>query len=112
MMEFWNETLVKKSKKSHKCDLCGGEIPVGSRYVRQNGKYDGEFFDRSLHPWCENAIHAYCDSAGDNEYDQWDVVDFLRETVCSDCPEDEPGCPYPALRCPKVTKRYGRKEYE
>lgn len=108
MLDFWNETCVKKSKKPHKCQLCGGEIPVGSEYVRQNGKFDGEFFDRCLYPWCCSAIETYCHSIGENEYDDWAVLDYVREEICSTCPEREKGCLVKrVMTCPEAIARYG-----
>lgn len=113
MLEFWNEMCVKKSKKSHKCQLCGGEIPAGSEYVRQNGKFDGEFFDRCLHPWCCSAIEKYCQATGDNEYDDWAVLDYVQEEVCTACPEYEGGCCVKrVMTCEKVITKYGGSEHE
>lgn len=108
MLEFWNEMCVKKSKKSHKCQLCDGEIPAGSEYVRQNGKFGGEFFDRCLHPWCCSAIEEYCQAVGENEYDDWAVFDYVQEEVCSSCPEREKGCCVKrVMTCPEAISRYG-----
>lgn len=113
MLEFWNEMCVKKSKKSHKCQLCGGEIPAGSEYVRQNGKFDGEFFSRCLHPWCRSAIEKYCQATGENEYDDWAVLDYVQEEVCTACPEYEHGCCVKrVMTCEKVITKYGGSEHE
>ena len=108
MLEFWNEAHIKKAKKTHRCQLCGGEIPAGSAYVRQNGKLDGDFFDRALHPWCCSAIEAYCRSTCENEYDDWAVLDHIQEEVCSSCPEREKGCRVKrVMTCPEAIARYG-----
>lgn len=46
MMSFYSEQHIKHSRKAHTCSLCGKEIPVGDPYVRETGKYDGDFFSR------------------------------------------------------------------
>ena len=108
MLDFWNETIVKKSKKPHKCQLCGAEIPEGSEYIRQNGKFDGEFFDRCLHMWCCSAIEEYCQATGENEYDDWAVLDYVQEKVCATCPEHETNCRVKRIMaCPKTIAKYG-----
>lgn len=108
MLDFSNETIVKKSKKPHKCQLCGAEIPAGSEYIRQNGKFDGEFFDRCLHMWCCSAIEEYCQATGENEYDDWAVLDYVQEKVCATCPEHETNCRVKRIMaCPKTIAKYG-----
>lgn len=49
-MDFHTETHIKKSRQPHRCECTGVVIPVGAPYVRQSGRFDGEFYDDCLHP--------------------------------------------------------------
>lgn len=40
--EFYDSAIVK-ARKPHKCDECRSDIPKGAEYLRECGKWDGEF---------------------------------------------------------------------
>jgi len=70
MTEFYSETLVKKTRKDHRCDGCGKLIPIGSQALRYSGKFDGEFGTFVHHPECreaECALNKLCRT----RYDEW-----------------------------------------
>ena len=91
------------ARKEHKCDLCGGVIKIGEKYLRSSGVYIGEFFDTKHHIECERIIHKYCKDMEDNEFVVDAVNDWVHDRVCVDC--DAP-CPYSSpCRCPMVRKR-------
>ena len=109
-MEFYNHTHVKASRKPHRCHICECEIPAGSRYHREKGKYDGEFFDRCTCEPCNRARDEYLSFYEVQEYDT-DGVNFIaQEAVCYDCPEIE-NCRIPiTLSCPTIRAHYAQKE--
>jgi len=55
-----------KAKKEHRCEDCNEPIPVGSKYQRASGKYDGEFFDIKTCSVCVEVRDAFTCA----EYDQ------------------------------------------
>ncbi len=49
-----DDTLVKKSRKPHRCFLCGAEIPKGASYLRRTGvDEDAGFLSVAMHAECE-----------------------------------------------------------
>jgi hypothetical protein len=99
-MEFYKDE-IHTARKTHKCMLCGNEIPVGEKYHRQSGKYEGEFFDRSLHMHCNNIISAYCEEQSHDEFDADWITDWLNDKYCYDCKHKE-DCKISPLECPYV----------
>jgi len=50
-----DDTLVKKSRKPHRCYLCGVEIPKGASYLRRTGvDEDSGLVSVAMHPVCES----------------------------------------------------------
>lgn len=55
-VEFHQSTIVKRSRKAHRCDECGGEIAVGESYLRTAYVFEGKFdVDRVCDPCREAA---------------------------------------------------------
>lgn len=105
-MEFHKET-TPIARKQHKCDLCDQTIETKSRYHRQTGKYQGDFFDRCLHIHCNKIIKEFISEQSDNEYDVNWVIYYLIEKYCHGCPEWD-GCFVNQLLCDKILKNYVR----
>lgn len=105
MHEFYSET-EQKARKQYTCDLCGGVIPIGQKYTRYSGKYDGEMFDYKLHLPCKAVINEYCDRNNECEYDEDAISEWLNEEVCCKlCDiETRDNCFHSAMGCPKVLK--------
>lgn len=58
-MTFYNEKFIKKSRKVHYCEACGGVIPPGSSCVNAVGiSYEGDFFSIYLHESCLNIYNS------------------------------------------------------
>jgi hypothetical protein len=67
MAEFFRETQVKATRKSHLCSSCERSIDVGSPAVYMAMKQDGEFWAAHAHVECREAECAWNSLA-----DQWD----------------------------------------
>ena len=85
MMEFYVE-FEHKARKMHKCEVCNKTIYPGTEYVRQTGKFDGEFFTRAWHKDCSKVMRYHFDflSCGD-EFDYDDVYYDLQDDLCRSC---------------------------
>lgn len=110
MLEF-SSSSTPIANKIHICDLCGEEIQKGEKYSRFSGKYDGYMFDAKHHLLCAHIIGEYCEWACDNEYDNDNVIDWLRDTICSDCKHSWYGdgnddCDASVFLCPKIIGRF------
>jgi len=40
------------AKREHRCIWCGEAIPLGEKYIRQKGRFDGEWQDNPWHDEC------------------------------------------------------------
>lgn len=114
MLEFSNQS-DRIARKVYTCDLCGEKIYVGEKYSRYAGKYDSMFFDMKHHMLCTEIIRQYCLWADDDEYTEDDVLDWIRETICSDCIHSwyEGGrddCDTSVFLCPTVINRFVEQE--
>lgn len=105
MLEFAN-TAKHKAQKVYVCDLCGGKIATGEKYVRYCGKYDGEFFAYKYHDECQKVIDAYLRETCECEYDEESISEWLNEAVCCNlCDiETRDDCFRSAMRCEMVLK--------
>ena len=56
MSEFWNSTLIKKSRRVHRCEHCHVKIEIGQPYYKETGKYEGEFNNYSLCVRCKKLL--------------------------------------------------------
>lgn len=87
-MEFYTHTYPV-ARKEHICEFCNCIVPKGKRYSCEKGKYDGELFTRKLCPECNGMLHDWFNDTGENEFDWWEITDWLRDTYCCDCKNKE-----------------------
>lgn len=71
---------VLTARKKHYCMLCGEEIPIGTRYVRQTNKYDGYIRDYPMHQECYK-LSTYTDVIGEPIDEGW-TGDEFSDAVC------------------------------
>lgn len=118
-MEFYSEKHVT-ARKAHICEMCKETIPVGTPYWRESGKFNGDFFSRSLHDHCHGMEAEYCTEV-DTEFSWDEIIDYIAEKHCQNCEhsylhEDKEGwteCPYmDVTECRKLRKLYQCKEIE
>lgn len=120
MMEFYSEQHVKSARKPHVCEMCGGTINVGDAYVRENGKWGGDFFSWCLHPHCSSMKAEYACETQEDEFVWEEILEYVSEVYCSKCPhalcndylpnhgED---CPYDSVTdCPIIVDKFTLKE--
>lgn len=106
-MEFYSEHYVKVSKKEYSCHICNITIALGNGYWREDGKYEGDFFDRCTCPTCYAARDDCIDKHGENGYDPYSVGDMVVDVFCGQYCEDRGNCTIPQpLRCQKVRDYY------
>src|SRR5262245_27966413 len=60
MPDFSNETLVKRSRKLHKCTECRDEIAIGSAYWKIVGRWDGELQTIRQCECCHEIQRVFC----------------------------------------------------
>lgn len=100
-MQFYNKQTIWKSKKAHQCHVCNMLIPVGSTYIKEIGKYQGEFFSRCSCPSCYSHVSDYLSECGESEYDIDEVHYFVQEQFCDHCDHREK-CMLVCLHCDTV----------
>lgn len=89
-----NELLSKKDRKSrkdHKCDLCGKIIHKGETYTWSKNVYDGTIYEWHEHKNCSEVCGAIWDYVDPDEgMSDQDFHDGCQEIcqifVCPDCP--------------------------
>ena len=116
MIEFFNSQKCT-AEKEHTCEMCGCVIHIGEKYYRQSGKFDGEFFDRSLHVHCKNMMDDFCNNV-DNEFCWEQITDYIQEKYCDECEhsacnddqDDWEECDFYVTECPKLMKLFSDKE--
>lgn len=55
----FDETLIKKAKKDHKCDCCDGPIPKGTSYLKHFSVYDGSVTCEKQCPACTTMVQEF-----------------------------------------------------
>ena len=108
MLEF-STRRIQKARKQHKCNLCLDAIREGSIYIRETGKYDGDFFDECFHPICENIVAVCCYEEGWDEWDRYAIIEWLRDRYCRDCIHHGPvqdDCEHSVLTCPFMREKW------
>ena len=84
MTDFYRENIIERSRKDHRCDGCRRIIPVGSKYLRYAGVYDGDFGCFAMHVDCRaaevalNKIHDPYEWVPLSEFDDEDRP-WIRE---------------------------------
>lgn len=81
MLEFYN-SYIRTARKAHKCEYCEKNIMVGEKYSYESGKFEGDFFTRTLCVPCLKMLNAYTDDVDDDTFDWWAVSDFLSDNYC------------------------------
>ena len=110
MMEIYKEQFVL-ARKNHRCHICGEEISAKTKYYRESGKYDGEFFDRCTCRDCYAHRQEYCDEAYDNEYDDYSIAEFLANKYCSHCSDEQKDeCDTDMWHCPILLEMRSKNE--
>ena len=87
-MAFYREAK-HKANILHFCTLCGERIESGTTYFKQVGKFNGEFFQRDLHPQCKFIIDAYMHDNNDEDLDFTAVLDYAKKEICSQCKQNK-----------------------
>ena len=103
MMEFYKRKDVKSARLPHDCHLCGCMIMLHEPYIRESGKWRGEFFDRCSHRHCFNILSRCMTEYELDEYDDDTAEEFARETFCSECDQLET-CRIRALQCGRIKR--------
>lgn len=118
MLEFYTSTC-HTARKRHTCLLCGEDIEIGERYLRESGKYEGEFFDSCYHLECDDIITRYCREMDEDEWDPDAIWEWLNDRYCRECDHGEnkdDDCPFSVMTCPvirdKVKKNFHIKPIE
>ena len=78
MSEFCNNRSIKAARADHRCEACGGVIPVGGPAKYFAGKYDGIFYDCYYHVECRAAEIALND-CHDTYGDDWIALSMIRD---------------------------------
>ena len=53
-MTFHSEKTIRKSRKPHRCEYCGGTIPKGSTCMKEAGVWEGSFYTIYGHQDCRD----------------------------------------------------------
>ena len=85
MSEFWNSTLIKKSRKVHRCEHCHVKIEIGQPYIRETGKYEGEFNNYSLCVRCKTLL-TNNNSVWDDDEELGEFHDKFMDSRFAKCP--------------------------
>lgn len=48
MLEFYS-SYIRTARKPHKCEYCQKDIMIGEKYSYESGKFEGDFFTRTLY---------------------------------------------------------------
>ena len=83
------------------------------RRRRTNASYAVERFRLEASMFGRMVSSMASSSTGENEYDDWAVLDYVQEEVCTACPEYKDGCCVKrVMTCEKVITTYGGSEHE
>lgn len=107
--EVYDTRDVKATRKEHRCEYCGADIPIGSPALYEHGVFEGEAFGRYCCLECKPFMHEF-----------WEFVDGMASSsIQSDFYEFVRFCriPHPTLtveiECPSCgTVRVMRDEWE
>lgn len=108
MSEFYNEKIVHKSRKDHKCDICDDVISAGSTYKKIAGYFDDHFFNTNVCEHCIPILHRFFDLNRDdlgNGYTYDEVSEDIWEQIGTECP-DKDECIRNCIKCEYAVKKY------
>lgn len=74
--EVWNETIVKRARKEHRCDCCFGTIPIGASYKRIFMVSDGYPYDETECAGCSLMMVLFKAA-----HRQWMTPSSMREVL-------------------------------
>lgn len=90
-MSFHSETLVKRTRRTRKCDWCWQHIQKGDPSVATSGIFEGDFYQGRYHPECNAAAlrwyqHHQCwgESMPEERMERGGIRDV------DDIPKDDP----------------------
>ena len=76
LMELYNSTDIKKTRKAHGCFLCGLQIPKGASCHYEKGKWDMDMFSRHSHFECSKKwSEINRDTLKDEEWSELDHME-------------------------------------
>ena len=107
MLEFYSERL-HIAKKKHICEFCENAILENESYVKEVGKYFGEFFSRCLHERCSALEHDYVSNV-DSDFCWDDIYYHFEANICRQCcryTEDSCSQDYNIFTCPFLKNQY------
>lgn len=75
----------RKSRKPHKCDLCGESIPKGTEYVYVTYVYDGHIYEEHRHIHCDAVMDEAFVKYGAESYDEcfYSIWECICEQMCT-----------------------------
>lgn len=79
-MSCISHIVVNKSRKKHRCHLCGCEIEVGTSYIKNTGVFDDYIYTSKFHPECD-AIGSFMYRHGLHNGDGV-TPDWFEDFVC------------------------------
>ena len=77
MADFYNERVINKTRKEHKCFGCCKKFPIGSTVIYISGVYEGNFNAYYLCDECDEYITEYPDIARDG-YEEGEIGDAMK----------------------------------
>lgn len=86
MADYHGPLAHPKAKKKHQCIYCGGPIPVGEKYVQQEGFFDGYPYRNRYHAECYKTCGDECAEYGDWEFTPYsgEVPERIRLLMASE----------------------------
>jgi hypothetical protein len=81
---FYNEQIIKKSRKLHKCSECYKHIDIGNSYQYVIGVWDGDWSSYKICDKCQGLrkkIHDLETSHGCREHESWPPFGGLRDCL-------------------------------
>lgn len=89
-MSFWRSTRVKKTRKVHRCEFCGGKIDIGESCEYSCGISDG--YDFTSMYLCDMCDTIYYELSLDwtEGIDEWNefMCDAIYDVKCPSCIDD------------------------
>jgi len=83
-------TINRTARKEHKCNFCGGVIPIAEKYSHQTNVYDGDIYEWKSHLKCNEiasrlSMYDECDEGLTGE----DFREHITEAYYKLKPDDE-----------------------